>query len=180
MTREQQHWMLDLETAGVSDDAILLQIALVRFDPDTGDVFDGMLWVLDPTRQPGRHCDPDTVRWWTQHDNMAEMWSGTHTLRDALRDIGNTLDEGTCVGWARGSMDWRMLEHAFRSHGFPVPFHHYRVFDVRTVQHMQGVPAPTHTDVRERYTTLDPSMTEHNALYDCYRQILHLSRMQRT
>lgn len=175
-----QHWMVDIETGGTCDNAVILEMAFARFDPRTARVFECHVYRVDPARQPQRVIDVDTVRWWSRQPHMGEVWSGKQTLRDALHEVRSLFDrEVTHVVWQRGAFDTRILETAFKHYAIDVPWRYYNVRDQRTVTDMLGVDKVEEDDVRLEYGDhpfFPSDGRPHSALYDCFAQIMTLHR----
>lgn len=72
--------MLDFETLGLSENAVLLSVGAVVFDPATGELGGQFYGNIDPRLQPGREISADTVLWWLAQDDAARV-----KLTDAIK-----------------------------------------------------------------------------------------------
>ena len=86
------HVMVDLETLGMGENAIVLSIGAVVFSKDG---FSQDFYVeIDPAKYPGS-VDLDTIKFWMQQSvvgNLAPM-AGTNTMPQALEQFHNWLLE---------------------------------------------------------------------------------------
>lgn len=65
------HVMVDFETLGLGEKAVLLALGACTFDPATGDISAEFYSAIDPRTQQGRDISPDTVVWWLKQDQAA-------------------------------------------------------------------------------------------------------------
>jgi hypothetical protein len=168
------HVMLDLETLGQSPRALILEIAMVGFDPRQG----GVIHTEDPfnvhvcindQRVHGREFEKSTVLWWMQRppaaiQHIVDGQLGATSLRIALWRLRVWLRarEVTAL-WAKNmAFDIGILRDAYCSLGEDIPWH-YRV----------------PRDLRSYFEPRDPPKlsfdgTEHSAVADCVHQIRQL------
>lgn len=119
------HIMVDLETLGVEDDAIILSIGACVFDPLTGAIGEQFHILLDPYSQPGRVVDVSTALWWMkQSEDAKRIFDNTdgntrYPLTDALRKFTEFVEDfgGENVNmWAWGILfDLGILIHAYKN-----------------------------------------------------------------
>jgi len=96
------HFVVDLETLGIRDTAVVLSVGLAILDDETGDITSHH-WILDADEQAerGRTIDYGTVRWWaTVPDNEA---------RNAVFD-----NDGATVSVCRFVSEFCRLMYAMR------------------------------------------------------------------
>lgn len=170
--------MVDIETLGVGDDAVIMEIGAVMFwrTPggacELGDSF--FLPVKMSKGQGDRVIDAGTLCWWTGDATRAEYFlehvareDDEMILADALdRFFRWVLDLGCehSVGrdevevWAKGDFDLRILKHAAKSHGLEVPWKYHQARELRTVLKWAGVAG-------------NSADTVHRALDDAKRQV---------
>lgn len=150
-TNEAKRWpaiMLDLETGAVEDDAAILEIGAVAFDPETGETGE-CLWLLidwESNDAAGRRWSGSTMAWW------ARRWraglcpvpdpNGLVGLAEAVRTahefISRLLGDGGEM-WSKGNFDMPKMRHAMRHHGLTVPWQHWQEREMRTVMRWEGV-----------------------------------------
>jgi len=163
--------MIDLETLGTLADSTIVSIGAVRFDLETGQVFDApadtfyqvvniAIW------QRGRCIDGCTVQWWMgQSDAARAVFKETGvSLPVALVALSQWMPKGV-KAWSNGAdFDLPMLTHAYRSHDMEPPWGSYLGRCYRTYKNLPG--ARDIKMVREG--------THHNALADAIDQARHL------
>lgn len=135
------HISIDLETLGRKPGAPIIAIGACGFDPDTGDIDQGIEVATDfaSACEAPFKVDPDTVRWWLgQSDTAREnILRGTHTINQALIALTDYIcDTGTydVRVWGNGAtFDISILDFAFDAVGRSAPWDFWNVRDVRTV-----------------------------------------------
>lgn len=165
----KNHIMLDLETLSLRKDCAIIQIAAVKFDPETGEIGDRF---NAHVRDSSGHIDVQTVAWWMQQKHAVHIgrWvSSTDALgeREALTRFAHWCDHFTDGGivalWSHGATaDIVWLEAAYTRHGFAKPWSYKIERDTRTLYAIAPGGMPV--------VYLD-SAREHDALYDCERHV---------
>ena len=166
--------MIDLETLATTPDAVILQIAAVKFDP-----FDDYLTrgvgladlqtldiMVDVDSQPDRNVNPETLDWWAQQDPQVQerIFSPDNRVafKDALMTLHRFVWNSSGRIWCQGTSFYiSILEHAYRAIDHPYPWRYWQAMDVRTVMNLYRVPMPPAT---------------HDAMEDCFRQIIGLQK----
>lgn len=169
------HVMLDLETLGTGNRAVILSIGAVKFRPDTPahpnlfPVYDSFHIGVDPRScvAHGLEMDADTVMWWFD--------SGRDHARQALQDLERvdlvTALEGFAMWfgaeslptWGNGAVfDNVIMRSAYKATGQETP---WKFWDDRCYRTLKAL-AP---DV-----VLERVGTYHNALDDARSQAKHL------
>jgi hypothetical protein len=154
--------MIDIETLGLSPNSVILTIAAVRFNRQTGEVTGGTHLRVNPN-QSDRRIDEASLRWWfTQPSkSIADVLSGHAALPEALRLLSEFIRADDIV-WSQGTdFDFPVLQDAFDECGLPVPWKYFAKRDNRTVYDVCGF------DPR----SIEREGTYHNALDDCRHQI---------
>ena len=167
MTDSNLHIMVDLETMGVSNDAAILSIGAVLFDPHH--IVDQFHLRVDLEGQAscGRTMDASTIMWWLTPDK-ADARANLLALRpvsldSALSSFSVWFGETSLPLWGNGAtFDNVILRSAFKGVGLKCPwgFWHDRCY--RTVKAL----APDVPLVREG--------VHHDALADALSQTRHL------
>lgn len=164
--------MIDIETLGTTPNSVILSIAAVQFDRDTGETGSEFLRTIDPDpKRQGRKRCQETYNWWQQQSEaaMQAAFSGTASLHQSLNDLYLWFNDlylwfgPNQIAWSQGTdFDFGILDHAFRQYGFAdSPWKYNNKRDTRTVY-----------DICD----FDPKSIEregdkHNALDDCKHQI---------
>jgi hypothetical protein len=178
--------MLDLETLGTKQDAIILTIGAQVFDPtsthlwvegtmlDTisGDRITGYMNAridVDDQETLGRTCNEDTLKWWaSQSPEAQEEAFSEHDrvpLSQALLALSRMVEVCGPKKWVRvwskgPTFDINILEHAMEQTGVRIPWEFWNVRDARTVY-----------GLCPRLDTKQYGETSHRALDDCRNQI---------
>lgn len=168
------HIMVDLETLGTSNDALILSLGACRFHPDSTEIVDSFYVKIDPASAQayGLKIDVATVMWWMEQDAMA---------RDALTDTDGQVDLVTAlegfamwVGpdslplWGNGAtFDNVLLRSAYKAIGMDCPWAFWDDRCYRTVKNL----APE--------IKLERAGVHHNALDDAISQAKHLQAIAR-
>lgn len=182
---KQLHVMVDLETLGTHQNAVITQISAVPFTEDEIFIDKAFNTYLEIEEQQlaGRTISGSTIAWWLNQSTEARetlangLTSKPAPVRYALAALENWVplqgyNWAQVFGiWAKGpSFDLAMLDHLAESFDmsspFPNKFRNYR--DVRTLE-----PYVTET-AREAIITYAPTLdagVPHDALYDCVKQI---------
>lgn len=169
--------MIDLETMSATPDAVILQIAAVKFDP-----FDDYLergigasellqlnLLVDVDSQTGRNINESTMQWWAQQDPQIQdrvfAAQGRVAFADAMQQTHRFIWNSSGRIWAQGtSFDISILEHAYRSLDQPYPWSYWQARDSRTLLDLVAVDLPPAT---------------HDAVEDCFRQIVGVQKALR-
>lgn len=179
-----KHYFVDMESLGVTDDAIILSIGMTYCDSDETVNFDqlikrGIHIKLNRIEQQklGRKVDKETVIWWEEQGSEAkEVLSNANVL--SLENVKNILikylektefDPKTDYFWSRGMIDSRWWEHLFK-YAFdcetPVKFYKWR--DTRTALFILcGDPNGSY-QVTENFM-------KHNALHDAAMDCMRIN-----
>ena len=167
--------MLDLETLSTRPNAVITNLAAIKFDPfgdDTNSVDGDLIKMntfyrrVDPGSfdWPSAHIDPNTIDWWSKQapEALDEVISPNdrHNIRDVLRDLYKWAGKPRRV-WANGAaFDSVIVENACRELERAWPWEYWQVRDSRTIMKIVDVPRTT--------------VKHHHALWDCYCQIVDL------
>ncbi len=164
--------MIDLETLGVNNNAMILSIGAAKFDANakTQDeaVTDSIYLRLDITTMPVSHfiMDPETVLWWLSDERQAArealFQDEPLPIATALAAFAQWYGPEALPTWGNGAaFDNVILRNAYRSMGeeYPWGFRDDRCF--RTL--MAGVP-------KEVLSRVKAMGTAHQALHDAVWQ----------
>ncbi len=143
--------MIDLETLGTGDNAAIIQIGAVRFDPnedldsrDRARFQENIRWSCAGFGE----IEPDTVLWWNQQDPgvRARVYEQKDALplRDAIGKFHEWAHYHIPIGniWANSpDFDLRLLRQACSRFAYvPYPFEFRNHRDMRTLVKELGVP----------------------------------------
>jgi hypothetical protein len=179
-----QHIMIDIETLGVNENAVITSIAAVSFKIDYITYEVTSIGVSPNKRfeanlelsQPDRFIDQSTFIWWqNQPEEARNKWfkaTNKQSLNDALEALMSFIHElgnpKEMYFWARGvNFDYSILNHAFKQVGLIAPWRYSQLMDVRTLDAL--LP-------KDFIKTLPTIGTAHNAIDDCYFQIEYIAQ----
>lgn len=166
--------MLDLETLGVTNDAVILTLGCVKFDPFSSDEPHSPLYFaidISEQQEKGRIIDPNTVDWWSKQAQEAQdaafIEDGRVSMIDAINQL-NKFMVGVDKVWSQGPLfDIGMLENFYAMAGRSVPWQFFNIRDSRTVFDMGDDSAKKGNDMA------------HNALTDSYCQAIAVQNIYR-
>lgn len=166
--------MLDLETLGTGNEALILSIGACKFNDD--EILDRFHVAIDPETCGALKMDAGTVMWWLD----AERAEARAALLSHERiDIGSALmgfamwatGEGNeePVIWGNGStFDNVILRSAYRLHGMQYPTRFWNDLCYRTVKQLRP-------EIK-----LERAGVHHDALDDAICQAKHLQAIRRS
>ncbi len=167
--------MLDLETLSVRPDAAILVIGAVKFSRK------GCLLPLkelpqfyrritiDSCRRLNMRIDQSTMEWWEKQEQCVRFEALENPdrvpLSQALREFNEWMSDCRYV-WGNGDdFDCTILGEAYTRCGIETPWKFWNTRDVRTIFDLAGI----------RKSDL-PDNDQHQAVADCYRQIVGVKR----
>ena len=118
--------MLDFETLGLGENAVLLSLGAVAFDPTTGELGSQFYSAIDPRNQPGRDIDPGTVLWWLAQDDAART-----KITGAIK-FTDMIESGEV-----DALEGEAVEEVFENAAHPI--HHVARAFVNWVEHFNDV-----------------------------------------
>lgn len=152
----------DLETLSLRENAHILSIGAVLFDPTTMTFGDEYYVEIDPSlEQPNAHISPSTVTWWLTQPSGVFPNGDKTSIRDAIIQFDAFIRENLSSGervaiYQQGSKDATWLENAYSGIDMKVPWNYRDVFCARTLW--------AHVEVPEDF--VEYVGTAHNALDD--------------
>lgn len=163
--------MIDIETLSTLPNASIVTIGAIQFNRHSGHKEIGEMNKfyrrINYVENHDFHVDDDTVSWWIKQDRDVKYEALENTdrisLPQALQELSSWI--GKCeIIWANSpSFDCVILENAYRACGIPIPWKYWNTRDVRTIMDVSNT---TKTNYKEK----------HNALVDCYNQILEVKK----
>ena len=181
--------MLDLETLGVTPDAVILSLGACAFELETGRLHIGRTIYrrMDIDSQSRRHISGNTLAWWMgQSDTARAVFDCSASAPDqpvparaALHDLaiwaGLTakslgVEPNGIRVWSNGAdFDIPMLTHACHTYNINLPWGPYSARCYRTYKNLPGA----------RDVSFYRSGTAHHALDDAIHQAQHLCAIHR-
>lgn len=167
--------MLDLETLGRDADTVVLQIGLLRFDIETGEIddegFEVNIDILDSLRQ-GFKVDGSTIEWWFNQSNEAResvISKPKFPVKVALQKAAKYM-KGCNTLWSHATFDAPILAYHFRKMMVKMPIHYRGHRDIRTLVHLAGLSKNEFEFYKLGKPGQDPG-PRHTALADCRTQV---------
>lgn len=166
--------MLDIETLGTSDNALITTISMVQFDLETGEVGSQIELALNWEEQEknGGIIDAGTVRWWMQQADVAikaMVNLPTYSVERVIVEIEEWIEAifGEKVNdvkvWGNGvTFDNTIVRNLYTRHGATFPIPYWGDTDVRTLLAL----CPTKVKKEVEFVG-----TQHKGIDDCLYQI---------
>lgn len=114
-----KHVMIDIETLGISTDALVLQIGACQFDPTTQQVGAKMKLNLYGMEQAHRKIDFATAKWWMEQDRVIahEVFNKPDTTLAVAKQMLKDFTYNADRIWANPpSFDLAILHSLFEDH----------------------------------------------------------------
>jgi hypothetical protein len=177
--------MIDLETLGTRDSAVILTIAAVKFDLYTGEVLDQFMWFpdVDEQLQKGRTLNASTINFHLldpeRNTAFGQIMARTNRewpVEKGLHFLGNFIQNGEggapCGFWCRGaSFDFAILKNlyeSYRSDKLQYPINHRMEFCLRPLLML----SPTSEDRTPNVLPAHDAMNDSLYQIDLLRNIL--------
>lgn len=163
------HVMIDLETLGVGQRAVILSIGAALWNPETGVVSDFTFHIgleVEEQLAKGRKIDASTFGWWMQQSDEARTAIVTRVAkspREALMIFSKWFGdmEGAEV-WGHGcGFDINLMESLYADYGMIPPWKYNKVRDTRTLFAAAG---------KKMGDFRTPNVLAHDALQDAIYQ----------
>lgn len=129
--------MIDIETLGHNDDALIASIGAVKFDVKG---LNEEFYEVCYYGQGNRKMTLGTVTWWMKQSEEARKLFYDKSikvveLKLALKALRNFIDFNNDKVWANGvSFDINILKHAYDEHNLKVPWGYSRIMCLRSIR----------------------------------------------
>ena len=179
--------MVDIETFGVSDNALVLSIGAVKFD-NKGESLEEFHMFIDPESQVDRNIDFNTVTWWmsqgdeargkiTEEKELHQLWDVLTQFANFCNNSGELTSKDIYI-WGNGNMfDNVILRDLYSGmERLEYPAHYRNDMDMRTLKYLYEA---TTGEVEKDYGSLYESGVQHDALDDAKYQakiVAHIVR----
>lgn len=171
-----KHAMLDIETMGTTPGCVIISVAMVAFNPETGELGNAMKCNIDlnDSLSKGFRIEGGTLRWWLEQrgDVLRNQLDSSLQVSTALDYIEKFLKlNGIEYLWGNSAaFDCGLLKNYFERAKRIVPWSHWLEMCYRTVRSLAG---SQHCPPKDESQVHDP-------LYDCKYQIACLVSMLKT
>lgn len=171
--------MIDLETLGLDQSALVLSAGICIGDLDSTDTgrYPQLTeeHFITPSSNRGRTVSVDTLEWWMKQlrEGIALPSSPTAVDLKVLLERLHVLFISNMVDsvWSKGAdFDIKILEHAYKQHGMPTPWTYRQVRCFRTVDALFA--DTVHDTIKQRTTEENLHGGLGDALYQ-YRLLHH-------
>lgn len=166
-----EHVMADIETLGKSNNAAILSIGMVKFNPFTDEFYDSFYVPVDPEscQALGLKIDASTVMWWMDEERdaarVAMMKETRIDLPSALYGLVDWFGDDKPV-WGNGAtFDNVILSSAFKACGIEQP---WKFWNDKCYRTLKG---------QAKSIKLKRVGTYHNALDDAISQAKHMQNI---
>ena len=163
-----EHVMCDIETLGKGNNAVIMAIGMVKFNPFTSTIYDSFYVAVDPEscHVLGMQLDASTVMWWMSEERnaarQAMLLEQRVDLPSALYGLVDWFGEDKPV-WGNGStFDNVILASAFRACHIDQP---WKFWNDKCYRTLKG---------QAKSIQLVRQGTYHNALDDALSQARHM------
>ena len=156
--------MLDIETLGTGPNAVIIQIAALDFNRETGEIGDhvDLALSLKESMDKGFSVDASTLSWWLETDSklLSRIVSSGGGIQDRLFKLRNFLNKPEVKIWSHATFDFPLVQNYLKTFGVePVDFRAAR--DIRTLVDLSGINLDDY----------DWNAKTHDALDDCKFQV---------
>jgi len=167
--------MIDIETLGTSPNSVIATIGAMKFSrkgilKPINDMYSFYRRInLDSCYALGMVSDEETIKWWEEQEEKSreEIYDSSNriSIEQALQELSEFIgNNNNTYIWANGPhFDCVILENAFKKCNINLPWKYWNIRDCRTIYDFCNIKL---RDINGDY--------QHNALYDCYRQIYAL------
>ena len=157
--------MIDLETLGTCNNAVIIQIGACYFDRATGKIGKKLLINVDveSSLKKGFEVEAHTLYWWLEQSEDARQSlikkKGVSVIA-AIKKINTFLKDSECI-WSHATFDYVKIEHHLNKLGIKPTFGYRSPRDLRTLVDITDI------DLSEYHF----DGVQHNALDDCLHQV---------
>lgn len=194
-----QHLIIDVETMGIAEDSVILQISAALHNTENKEqMFEKLQfrnWKLQakPQTQFGRKVDADTLKWWKDQPHEVQLKSLIPSKDDvdpevAIQELEDWLKENgfnkkTDVIWQRGSKDQDWICSLASNCGWiaqQMPISYHRVRDIRTCVDVLGWSTKLngYPDNADELRAQVPGYKQHDAESDIKLELLILRQCE--
>lgn len=163
--------MIDIETLGVNYGDVILSVAAVKFDIETGETFETFYKKIsfEDSTNFGFKINPKTITWWLKENPkvLSDNITGGESLSIVLVELGKFIEKDDIVWGNSNRFDLGLLEAYYKTTGIGTSWNFRNERDVRTLVSF----AP------EVKANLVFDGEKHNPLHDCYHQIKYCSEI---
>lgn len=167
--------MVDLETLSTRMNAKVLVLAAIKFDryidiqeiKNIPEKYKFYKKIDINSYDNSYHQDSETIEWWKKQDKniYKENFEGERiSLKQVLIEFSKWFGDSKQI-WSNGnSFDIPILSELYKKSNMEIPWKYYNSRDTRTIYELANV-----------WSKNLPQLNLHNALFDCWRQIVGIN-----
>ncbi len=172
------HAMVDIETLGTKEDAVILTVGGVKFDPYTDkEPYDRFLMAIDIDEQTanGRVVDEGTLEWWGTQPAEIQEEAFCEEGRVSVEEFCTTFTKwlvGCDKKWAQGPrFDYGILENFYAQFGYHKNWFYWQEQDARTLFGLvPGDPRKNLDGVQEgHHSAVEDAVVQAKAVQKCFK-----------
>jgi len=152
--------MIDIETLGTSNNALITQVGACYFDRQTGiigDKFSMNVQIQDGLNN-GFEVDAGAIKFWLEH--TPTFLKEAVPVKEMLGKLREFISKKTLI-WSHATFDAVILKNAYRRFKEKTPFSFRNVRDIRTLVDLAHI----------KYKKKEGDDKSHDALEDCIYQV---------
>lgn len=165
--------MIDLETLSTRSDAVIIQLAAVKFEFKS-DNHETFCMNIDPisSKKYGMSIEQSTVQWWKEKspDVIKSVFSDQHSIETVLDAFNRFIgpDSRDMIFWCQGaSFDFPVLQWSYTATNRQSPWKYWNQRCSRTVYGICDLDWKNYPRVGNFHNGLDDCLTQIRALKEC-------------
>lgn len=171
--------MIDVETLGITERALIVELGLLLFDRDKAKIHSEHLFKIDLLSYQNYdnkfNMDISTILFWLNQSKAAQekVFKENHRgckVEDVFFDI-NVLLKDVNTMWCHPSFDYKMFEHHLRVFKIQSNMPFYKVRDLRTAVDLANYDYKNHPFKGTKHTSLDDCKYQFSYLMACLKKI---------
>jgi len=168
--------MLDIETVANTNNAAVIQVAMVRFDWHTGEIDDHLVVKLnlDEQLKKGLDVNSSTLAWWSETNPQlfkSLLTENVEPVSQALSKICQFIYFDDYI-WCHATFDIPILNNLLHKFGFKTPWAYKKCRDIRTLTELAELDLTQYNwDKEKTHDALDDCKFQIKYCRDAYRKI---------
>lgn len=162
--------MTDIETLDTEETAEILQIGIVAFSLSRREILSKALLPLNIEMQTDRTRSKETLAWWDNQPNKAEVFGLSEKQGIRPEIAANTLNfifkvtEGAEL-WSKGHFDYPLLGNFLYYYTAQTPWKYSRIRDMRTLLKYAESKGFTPTTPQNNHNALEDALNQVHTLF---------------
>ena len=160
--------IVDLETLGIGEDSIIVQVGAIKFNRNTGERLDSFLKniSINTSIAAGFKLETEVYNWWMEQNKKvrASVFNNKNkSVREVMVELNNFI-KGADAIWSHATFDFPKIMYHLKALGIPPSFSFRSARDLRTIVDISKL------DLGK----IPKNEMAHNALVDCEYQLEYL------